>query len=437
MQYMKKSGFVGFNRRCIGVLFVFFTILSITGCQEDFVQQNVQPEVGVLQSDHLTVEQAYRIYNRYVTKVESRGQENVCTPALLHPGQLTNDWECAMTSLLGINSYVSVPSITTQTYIAKSPRNAGWVQVVQKVVVVQDDSTRKNNVYLLNVIPEGKYVDAYPEVLAEMCNGGEMPADFSGRIIYTKLRGGLVLYIGSYQAGKLEKSVFLFDKRYPFQQNIERINEMLDGYYLEKENLSTRSGSTPPEPGDGDNWQFNVSGSPFLKDGLMCWNATDSNGNKYIVADTDGDGEPDTILDEDTDIGGSTGGGSTGGGSTGGGSTGGGSTGGGSTGGGSSGGGSTGGGDINPGGNCPHARCPICKGCIFPETLLCCPCTCVELTLESDRKEVELTEKYTLTAVLQASALSADSPICTLEMKGEIPRLGYLFLLKNVRHREK
>ncbi len=347
------------NKRCLSVLrfLVVLSGLCFSGCQDDTVDFGVIEATDSGTNSALTIEEARMIYEEY-TAEHTRSGVDICRDVPLNPGWIENDWKYAATSLAGANSYVSVPSQVSKAYLAKSPHNTGWVRMVQKLVVVQEDSTRRNNVYLLSIIPEGKYVRAYPEVIAEACKGGDMPDDFSGLIVYTRLEGGMVVYAGWYQEGWLGEEVFVFDKNYSFEENITRLNEVLKGYYVEEVKEVTR---TSPEwiggnTGGGNNWTYRTEGSPFMRDGYLCWHATDSYGRKYIVADMDRDGRPDTILGDDVSVGGGNSGSGWGSGNTGGGS----SLPGGSTGGGSTGGswGGNGGGNINPGGSTPRQTEP-------------------------------------------------------------------------------
>lgn len=348
------------SKRCLSVLrfLVVWSGLCFLGCQDDTVDFSVIEATDSGTNSALTIEEARVIYEEYTTE-HTRSGVDICRDMPLNPGWIENDWKYAATSLAGANSYVSVPSQVSKAYLVKSPHNTGWVRMVQKLVVVQEDSTRRNNVYLLSIIPEGEYVRAYPEVIAEACKGGDMPDDFSGLIVYTRLEGGMVVYAGWYQEGWLKNSVFIFNKHYLFEENIKQLNEMLKGYHVEEVKDATRSafgwmggdiggstggstgGNMGGSTGGGNNWMYRTEGAPFYRDGFKCWYATDSSGKRYVVADMNFDGHPDTILGDDASVGGgnsSSGwGGSTGGGNIGGGSTGG------------SWGGSSGG-NINPGG---------------------------------------------------------------------------------------
>lgn len=86
---------------------------------------------------------------------------------------------------------------------------------------------------------------------------------------------------------------------------------MLRGYSLQTGIVAkTRSFSESdgkPEGDSGSEWEFHPEGDPFQQDGFTCWNSTDGSGNHYVVADMDGDGAPDTILGQGTDIGGGSG----------------------------------------------------------------------------------------------------------------------------------
>lgn len=352
------------NRCCLCLLSFWgvVSVMCLDSCRDEpedsWIVEVAEPETTETRVEGtLTVEEARAIYEAYTTGYGC-DWVNACRDLPLNPGWMANDWECAATSTAGANSYVSVPSQVSKTYLVKSPHNAGWVKMVQKLVVVQEDSTRRNNVYLLSIIPEGIYVQAYPEVIAEACKGGDMPNDFSGLIVYTRLEGGMVVCAEWYRDGRLEESVFVFEKDYSFEENIERLNAILEGYRVDEVKGATRSSLEfgGGGMGGGNDWMYRTEGSPFYRDGFTCWYATDSSGKRYVVADTNNDGRPDTILGDDVSVGGGGGnwggsggsiggGGSWPGGSIGGGNTGG-NTGGGSVGGGGWGG--NGGGNVNP-----------------------------------------------------------------------------------------
>ncbi len=190
-------------------------------------------EVTEKMNGALTIKEAQIIYEKYMTK-HAQNETDIYRDLPLNPGRIENDWEHAATSFSGANSYVSVPSHISKVQRAKSPHNAEWVRIVQKPVIVQEDKTRRHDVYLLSIIPEGKYTKTCPEVIAEVCKGGNMPDDFSGLIVYTRLEGGMVLYAGWYQEGLLKNDVFVFDKNYSFEENLNRLNEILKGYHTEE-----------------------------------------------------------------------------------------------------------------------------------------------------------------------------------------------------------
>ncbi len=349
------------NKRYLLGFLVLLSGLNFWSCQNEITDPWATEGTKLGAQHALTIEEARVIYEEY-TAVHTRGGEDICRDLPLNPGWIANDWEYAATSTAGANSYVSVPSQVSKTYLVKSPHNAGWVRMVQKLVVVQEDSTRRNNVYLLSIIPEGIYVQAYPEVIAEACKGGDMPNDFSGLIVYTRLEGGMVVCAEWYRDGRLEESVFVFEKDYSFEENIERLNAILKGYRVDEVKGTTRSSLEfgGGGMGGGNDWMYRTEGSPFYRDGFTCWYATDSSGKRYVVADMNNDGRPDTILGDDVSVGGGNWGGSGGsiggGGSWPGGSIGGGNTGGGSVGGGSWGGNS--GGNINPSNPKPEPERP-------------------------------------------------------------------------------
>ncbi len=228
------------NRCCLCLLSFWgvVSVMCLDSCRDEpedsWIVEVAEPETTETRVEGtLTVEEARAIYEAYTTGYGC-DWVNACRDLPLNPGWMANDWECAATSTAGANSYVSVPSQVSKNYVAKSPRNAEWVKVVQKLVVVQEDSTRRNNVYLLSIIPEGKYAMAYPEVIAEVCKGGDMPDDFSGLIVYTRLEGGMVVCAEWYQEGYLQENVFVFNANYSFEKNLEQLNAILNGYRVEE-----------------------------------------------------------------------------------------------------------------------------------------------------------------------------------------------------------
>lgn len=240
----------------------------------------------------------------------------------LGSGIITSSWDKATLSTTRVNSYVNVPIRTTNSYCVKSPYNDTWVDVIQKLVVVQDDGSHRRNIYLLSIIPEEGFAKKSTRTIIGQCHGGNMADDFSGLIIYTKPQGGLPVYAGSYRNGVLLQDVFLFNKTRSFAENLSALNNILENYSFQANNtIMTRSlsegggGSSGNSGGVG--WQFHIGGVPFQQDGYTCWNSSDGKGNSYIVADTDGDGQPDSLLDGSATV--TPGGGDTSGGDMGGG----------------------------------------------------------------------------------------------------------------------
>lgn len=79
----------------------------------------------------------------------------------------------------------------------------------QKLVVVQEDATRRHNIYLLHLIPEGDFATGHKNDISGLCLAGQMPEGFSGLTVYTKPQGGLPVYVGSYREGRLTGRRFL------------------------------------------------------------------------------------------------------------------------------------------------------------------------------------------------------------------------------------
>lgn len=323
--------------------FMIILMLCCWGCYEDPLEDQGKED---LRPGQLTVEKAYDLFKEYAYNMDlgTRSIGESSSKVNLDPGVITPEWDHATLSTTRVNSFVNVPILVTNKYLVKSPYNEDWINVSQKLVVVQEDVTQRYNIYVLNLIPEGEFATKNGNDISDLCQAGQMPDDFSGLAVYTKMQGGLPVYVGSYRKGELVKDVFLFDNKYSFEENLDRINSLLRGYSLQTCNIalsrsySESGGSSSGSSGSGDGWQFHTDGGSFQHDGYTCWYSSDGKGNRYIVADTNGDGKPDTIYGNVEDVVG--GGGSGGTTNPGGGTI-------------NPGGGSTnpgGGGDINPGG---------------------------------------------------------------------------------------
>lgn len=209
-------------------------------------------------NDRLTTGKANELYNDHMGREKSRGTETATLNLALNPGELAVEWVAAAEIDFGAKSFVDAPVVASRRYMAFTPKNQGWTPVTQKLVMVQDDTAKVYTIYLLSIIPEGRYRDVKEGVLADSCHGSVMPADFSGRIIYTNPFGGLPFYVGAYQDGRLTEKVFLFDKEGTFEENLQRVNRMLEGYRWQEIEQDSRSVDMGWEnnPGGGNDWNY-------------------------------------------------------------------------------------------------------------------------------------------------------------------------------------
>lgn len=281
------------NRNVLVNSFVILLLFCCWGCQEEPLDSGDRLRPG-----QLTVEEARGLFEKYASAMTSRSMVTDEMKTNLDPGIITAEWEDAALSTTRVNSFVSVPIGTANDYQVKSPFNEDWVDVVQKLVVVQEDATRRRSIYLMNIIPEGDFAVMHKNDISGLCEAEQMPEDFSGLVVYTKTWGGLPVYVESYWEGVLTENVFLFDEKYSFEENLERINTMLYGYSLRSGIVILSRSSESGGGGDypGDSWSYHTEGNSFIYDGWTCWNSSDSNGNHFVVADTNGDGKPDTII---------------------------------------------------------------------------------------------------------------------------------------------
>lgn len=273
------------------------------------------------QSDKLSVEEAHELFMQYYMNLSaSRSVDAESSSIPLDPGIITPAWQEAVPTSNEVNSYVNVPVQTDRKHYVKSPYNEDWVEAPQRLVAVQDDESRRRNLYLMTVVPEGIFAYKQANAVIYHCDGAKIPKNFSGLIIYTKPQGGIPVYMAHYDKGALTQDVFLFDKAHTFQENVAIINSMLKGYHEKSVRNRTASlsrsewgGSTGSNPDTGDDdmeWFYHPEGDPYtgmFDDGktFTYWYTSDGKGNYYIVADMDGDGQTDTILNKsDAPVGG-------------------------------------------------------------------------------------------------------------------------------------
>lgn len=283
---------------CLKIRFLFVFICCLCfACSDDLLEtdSNYPSRTG---GPQLTASKAKQLFEVYASKSQIHSRSS-SSKKLFDPGVLTPLWKEAMPSAGRENSGVDIPVRTASCYQARRSETGAWVRVSQKLVVVQEDRSLKSSIYLLNIIPDEEYARKYAGDISRQFKNYQKPSTFSGLFVYTDIGGGLPVYISRYQKGNKTDEIYLFDQKYKFGEAIDKINLMLKGYQIGKPILLTRATSETDssKPGKGEEWLFHTEGDSYQnEDGLSCWDTQDSNGNKYTVADIDGDGRPDTIL---------------------------------------------------------------------------------------------------------------------------------------------
>ena len=321
--------------------FIVVLLFSCWSCYDEPIE--VFPE-KTPQSGKLTIEEARTMFARYyMAHPVSRSFDSEESAVPLNPGMITPDWAKAAQTSNEVNSYVNVPILAGRKHYVKSPRNEAWVEVPQKLVAVQEDSSQRKNLYIMSIVPEGIFAYKQANAYIYHCNGAEIPKGFSGLIIYTKPTGGIPSYVAHYDKGALTQDVFLFDKANALRENIATINAMLTGY--RKKSIRNKMASLSRSEGwfddhenenegceccsgcvcgedlgpcncpcdncagkDDDEWIYRPEGDPQTGkfdngDEFLYWYSEDEDGNAYFYIDTDGDGTADSFLNgKDVDI---------------------------------------------------------------------------------------------------------------------------------------
>ena len=295
-------------------------------CGEDDLkdEQNAQLRPG-----QLTVEDAQALFKNCAVEMSASRSDlpSMCL-STFDPGIVTPNWDNAELSLSGDYSFVNVPIQTTVLYVAHSLSDKKEVDVMQKLVAVQNDATHQTGIYIMNIIPEGQFVDWSTEAVEEQCNAGNLPADFSGIILFTQLQGGSPVYAASYENGQIIDSESLNDAEMNSEIDSRKTLRLLQGYMVS--GLDMFASRSLPEDGDDpfipdldddgyvvgnsdiitnpDGYSFSISltirngkvritfsGGYVEVDGQRVIYGKDENGNNYKGVDIDGDGNVDVV----------------------------------------------------------------------------------------------------------------------------------------------
>ena len=292
--------------------------LGIGGCYDE---SSSDYPTEVVHVNQLSIEKAQTVFATQVSQIPvSRVIETAVSTTSFSPGIVTPDWSKAKLNLEDDKSYVNVPICTSKSFSVYSPLVKDWVRMSQRLLVIQNDITLVNSLYLVYIVPEEVAIRDHQEQVADYYDGNGMNGNFTGTLIYTLLQESSPVYVAHYENGQLKEEASILDEN-TMENNIGKsIEEALEGYSLRL--TSTILSSEYPESDEGDDndsdldfiddsWSEGNGWSVEIGDGLFTlrWEKTTINGTKvwivkgedgkyYYAIDTDEDDKADTIIGE-------------------------------------------------------------------------------------------------------------------------------------------
>lgn len=222
------------------------------------------------------------------------------------PGDFVPDWNKAVASEKGDILSYNIPISTEYALCAlhadyrNEKARAERVSVYQKLLVVKSRKSGKLEQFILTLIPDvGKEDKSACEAFV---NGGGT-SDFTGVVVYTLPVMDRIIRVNHYTNGVKDKGIALYGNRKDSWGKINYARLILKNITIKRYHItSTRSGEYYWDDTVIDDW-LDDGGDIF--DFGDDWIFIDENGDAFIAEDTDGDGNPDALIDVPEDIGGS------------------------------------------------------------------------------------------------------------------------------------
>ena len=234
----------------------------------------------------LFISEAQRLFEAEVTRTENIGARK---NGLMQLGTMTPVWQMAESSATDDISSMDVPLLTNYRYRAMIAigEKAVMIPIYQNIVFVKSKTTGKMSQYLHYYIPDAKYVRRYKGDLTNRFRNCESRGDFCGVEIYTDIKGA-IYRINRYEDGHKTLGVNMRTSTLSDENKRRIVADAIGGIWIQRGKLRETTRATGSEDGDwewGDRWEY-----------------IDKDGNHYTIVDTDGDGNPDSVLVDPVDV---------------------------------------------------------------------------------------------------------------------------------------
>ena len=231
----------------------------------------------------------------------------------------------------------NIPFLTSSKYKAKLAGDRSCVEVSQKLLVVKSKKTRQHGIYVLSLIPDSAYNSQNESDICDRFINSGNKGGFSGMAIYSKMNSQIPVTVALFKDGKTIDKVFLFDTVRGLTCQVSAMKRLLKGVRFKREEvmmLARASEGTGGTGGTGGGGSGNTEGNmgtskpgdnedededdPDPNDDDDDWEWDDAlflgydeeygadiyiveiDGEFYYLADTDFDGEPDRLIEDET-----------------------------------------------------------------------------------------------------------------------------------------
>jgi len=263
----------------LGVLLTAVTaLLWLDACTVD----NAAVSFEQREKDEFIAE-AQRLFAEQVTRNPEAGFNERGKMPL---GEMTPVWQMSEMSSTETLTAIDVPLLTQYRYRALYAvgEDAIPVPIYHNLVVVKSPVTGKIAQYLHYYIPDVNYVRRYQGDLTDRFRNCERRGDYCGLEIYTDMRGK-IWRINKFEEGVKTVGLFMGNPNVSSRDKRRVVGMLMGGLWIQR---GQRSETTRATGSECDDWDW-YGRSEY----------TDENGNTYSVIDTDGDGNPDSVLIDD------------------------------------------------------------------------------------------------------------------------------------------
>ncbi len=257
------------------LLYVSAATLLFTECSPDSKVISKQEH-----EQNVFVSEAQQLFEAEVTRTENIGERK---NGLMQLGMMTPVWQMAESSATTDISSIDVPLLTNYRYRAMVTigEKAVMIPIYQNIVFVKSKTTGIMSQYIHYYIPDATYVRRYKGDLTNRFLNCESRGDLSGIEIYTDLRG-VIYRINRYVDGHKTLGVNMSTTSLSDESKRRIVASAIGGLWIQRGKLRETTRATGSEDGE---WEWGGR-----------WEYVDKDGNHYTIIDTDGDGNPDSVL---------------------------------------------------------------------------------------------------------------------------------------------